>query len=64
MEPVIEINGKWLNAAQTMAVRVAIGAFLLDLQEPDALGSDKHGKKMAKAYRNRLSEVLLLMEGK
>lgn len=57
----ITVNGTPLNSAQSMAVRIALTAFHSDMTQPDALGSDEHGKKMANLYRERLAEVLKLI---
>lgn len=60
-EPHITINGQSLSEGQAMAVRVAISDFISDMAQPEALGGDEHGIAMAKAYQERLSEVLRLM---
>ncbi len=57
----IVVNGKQLTAGQSMAVRVACGAFMLEMVEPNALGDDHHGRLMAEAYKDRLGEVVSLM---
>ncbi len=62
-EPTITINGTLLTGGQAMAVRVAIGAYLVEMQGDDPLGDDPHGRAMAKAYQDRLGEVLRLMAG-
>jgi hypothetical protein len=61
-EPRIEINGRPLSAAQAMAVRVACTSFHAQLAtDPDPLGDDEHGRRMASLYVERLSEVLRIM---
>lgn len=60
-EPDITINGTALTFAQAMTLRVAIGQFLMGLQEPDALGDDEHGLVMTKAYKARAGEIMQLM---
>lgn len=60
-EPVILINGRRLTDGQAMAVRVAITTFHQEMAEPDALGGDEHGKRMAEGYRDRLTEVLRML---
>lgn len=61
-EPQIEINGKMLNAAQAMAVRVACTSFHAQLAtDPDSLGDDDHGRLMTGLYVQRLSEVARIM---
>ena len=52
----IVVNGKTLSGGQSMAVRVAVTAFILDMEE-NGLGDDEHGKQMAKLYVDRLREV-------
>ncbi|MFQ6550473.1 hypothetical protein AADZ90_021225 [Aestuariibius sp. 2305UL40-4] len=59
-EPNISINGTRLTEGQAMAVRVAIASYLSEMQNPDALGDDRHGRNMAAAYKDRLSEVVNL----
>jgi hypothetical protein len=54
----IVVNGRVLTPAQSMAVRVAVSHFLMDLAEPDyrrALGG------IGPRYRARLSEVQRLL---
>lgn len=58
-EPNIVINGKLLTVGQAMTVRVAIGSFLMSLEE--GLGDDEHGKAMTEAYRTRIREICGLM---
>ncbi len=57
MEADITINGQKLTEAQAMTLRVAITGWLIELEDPHALGSDDHGKAMVKAYRQRCSEI-------
>lgn len=57
MEADIIINGVKLTDAQAMTLRVAIGGWLMDLQNPDHLGTDEHGRFMTAAYRLRASEI-------
>ena len=60
----VTINGKSLSFGQVMTLRVAIGSFLIGLQEPDALGDDESGRAMTKAYKARLAEIMnMLTEG-
>ena len=61
-EPTIIIGDKMLNEGQAMTVRVALNNFLIDLQDPDGLGEDEHGRAMTAAYRDRIIEVLRLMQ--
>lgn len=59
-EPIIIINGTRLTEGQAMTLRVALGAFAVDLQ--DGLGDDDHGKTMTAGYKARLSEIFKMFE--
>lgn len=56
-EATIIINGVMLTETQSMAVRVYVASGLMELQDPDALGTDEHGRRMVEGYRRALSEV-------
>jgi hypothetical protein len=56
-EAVVLVNGIHLSVGQSMALRVAVGHMLHDLQDPLHLGDDEHGRFMVKAYKARLEEV-------
>ena len=61
-EPIITINGNYLSVAQSMAVRVALNAFLMELQnDSEALGEDSHGKFMCRAYKSRMKEIFAMI---
>lgn len=61
-EPLIEINGVRLSVGQVMAVRAACTSCLDEMaSDPDALGSDEHGRRMAAAYVIQLREVIRLL---
>ena len=61
-EPEIIINGQRLSRAQTTAVRVACTQMFDDYSaDPDVLGTDSAGRSAAKAYRDRLGEVVGMM---
>lgn len=62
-EAEITINGKPLDTGQSMTVRVALTAYLLDMREKGALGDDEHGERMRLAYHSRLREVMALIGG-
>lgn len=55
-EAIITVNGVQLNVGQSMALRVAIGAFAESMRS-EGLGNDAHGKAMAEAYIARVSEI-------
>lgn len=58
-EPHIQIYGVALTEGQAMAVRVACSTFLQEIaDDPAAFGNDELGRHMAKAYADRLREVL------
>lgn len=61
-EPHILLNGYELTAAQSMAVRVAITSFHMEMGDSDALGDDRQARELVKGYRERLTEVLKLMQ--
>ena len=60
-EPDITINGTALTFAQAMTLRVAAEKFLMEMDDPTALGDDGHGRTMVKNYGERLVEILQLM---
>lgn len=63
-EPQIEINGTTLTIGQAMALRIACTSYHDEMaSNPDALGIDEHGRRMASLYADRLREVLHLMVG-
>lgn len=59
-EAEISISGVTLTEGQSMTVRVAIQTFGMTLQD-DGLGSDRHGKAMAKGYLDRIAEINALI---
>lgn len=59
-ESSVTINGHKLSQAQSMTLRVAVGAFIMSLQT-EGLGDDPHGKIMTDAYLDRLAEICALM---
>lgn len=61
-EATVVINGVQLNVGQAMALRVAIGHFLDNMQS-DGLGESAEGRAMARAYCARASEIEQLMVG-
>ena len=61
-EPRITINGRLLAEGQATAVRVAITAFHQECQDPHQLGDDEVGIRLNEAYRDRLTEVLRMIE--
>lgn len=56
------VNGTALSAAQSMALRAAVGHMLFDLADPAGLGADPHGLAMSQAYRERLTELEALFD--
>ena len=63
-EATIIIGNTMLTEAQAMTVRVAITDFLAEMNDPNALGDDFHGRAMTKAYRERLCEIIPMMVSK
>jgi len=49
IEPVITVNGVTLSTAEAMTMRVALGSFLMSLQE--GLGDDETGKSITRGYK-------------
>ena len=60
----IRINGILLSDGQAMAVRMAVTSCQTEMSQPDVLGDDEYGRKMAKAYHDQLLYVWHLMEAK
>lgn len=59
-EAQITINGVLLTMGQSMALRVAIESFRMDMV-PGHLGTDEHGEFMQKAYPARAAEISTLI---
>ena len=62
-EPNITIDGKTLNSAQAMTIRVACESFIFSLLK-DGLGDDEHGREMTKLYLDRLYEIREMIYGR
>lgn len=60
-EPAIRINGTALTFAQAMTIRVAVGSFLMTVNDQGA--RQELGIGLADGYRARLLEVEALMRG-
>jgi hypothetical protein len=60
-EAEITISGVKLSQAQAMVVRMACSAMHREMQSPDALGDDEHGRRMTIVCRERLNEILPLL---
>ena len=61
-EPKVEINDVRLSVGQAMALRVACTSYFSEMDSnPDALGADEHGRRMAAAYAARLQEVIQML---
>lgn len=59
-EPAMTINGVPLTTAQAMTVRVALGAFAMDLQN-GGLGNDQTGHEITQGYLTAISQLHRLM---
>ena len=59
-EPAITINGSPLTVAQAMTIRVALGAFWMDLQD-HRLGGDDQGEAITRGYLAAIKEIHRLM---
>lgn len=60
-EPAITINGHALTLDQALVVRTAIVAFSTEMQDPNALGEDETGRRIAAGYRARFAEILAMI---
>lgn len=60
-EPHIIVNGVTLTSAQALTLRRALESFATDMAQPDAMGADEHGRKMAELYRARIHEIRAAM---
>jgi hypothetical protein len=60
-EAEIAIGGVKLSQEQAMVVRMACSAMHSEMQSPDALGDDEHGRRMTIACRERMNEILPLL---
>jgi hypothetical protein len=60
-EPAVTINGTPLTEAQAMTIRVALGAFAMNL-ESNGLGDDYHGAAMTTGYLAAIRHIVALME--
>lgn len=59
-EPAITINGVPLTHAQAMTVRVALGAYAMELQN-HGLGEDEHGRTMTGGYLAAIYDIHQIM---
>jgi hypothetical protein len=62
-EPNIVINGTTLSEPQSMAARVAVESYIMQMAKPGALGDDAAGEAVRKGYYSRSAEVAILMIG-
>lgn len=60
-EPKITVCGVDLDVGQAMSVRVAITSMHADMAGQYTLSDDEMERKMAKAYSDRLTEVLRII---
>lgn len=56
-EPEITINGRRLTRAEAMTVRVALGAFAMELGPASSLGDDETGEAIRVGYRKSLASI-------
>lgn len=56
-EATISINGRLLTYAESMTVRVALGAFLISLSG-EGLGTDVVGRGICEGYKRCIRDVL------
>jgi hypothetical protein len=55
--PKFSVNGVSLSEAQNMTMWVALQSFGSEMEQPDALGTDEHGKAISKSYLQRVREI-------
>jgi len=63
-EPSMTINGHPLSVGQSLAVRVAVSSFFMELNDPETAASwngDETGQGIRQGYLDRLGEVLKYM---
>jgi hypothetical protein len=46
----IVVNGVLLDAAQTMTFRVALGCFMIEMENPNVFGDNEHAQLMRDVY--------------
>jgi hypothetical protein len=49
-EATVDVNGHRLSVGEVMTIRVALCSLVSDMQQPNAIGDDDHGKAMAIGY--------------
>lgn len=66
LEAVVTINGRKLTNTEVSTLRCAMSSFIMEMNEPDALGTDSHGRFMAASYltHGRVIESLLIKGAK
>lgn len=60
-EPTVIVNGQRLSDGEVMTIRVALNSLISDVQQPDTLGVDEHGKVMASLYQKCAQSTLVKM---
>ena len=60
-EPTVTVSGQRLSDGEVMTIRVALNSFISDMQQPNALGGDEHGKAMASGYQKCATATLVKM---
>lgn len=60
-EASIVVNGIALDYAQSLTLRAAVSSYLMELQDPDALGTDELGRAITAGYKARLEEISKLI---
>lgn len=56
------VDGQALSIGQKLALRSAIVHLRTELNDQNALGDDEQGKLTAQAYRDRLDELLRMLD--
>ena len=62
LEAVVTINGRTLTNTEVSTLRNAMSSFIMEMDKPDALGTDSHGRFMRASYltHGRVVERLLV----
>lgn len=57
-EPTITINGRTCSPGEVTTIRAALTSLQFDLDKPNALGPDHHGRAMVENYLRCLTTIV------
>ncbi len=60
-EPTVTVNGQLLTEGEVITIRVALNSFRSDMQKPNAMGDDDHGRAMQEGYARCALATLVKM---